>query len=525
LRSALEPRFGHDFSRVRVHDNGEAATSARSLGAPAYSVGSDIVLGDGAHAPDSESSRRLIAHELAHVVQRERAGPSSSTATLEEDARRAGEQAAAGRRAEVGARAGMGHLLCAPPALEPPRLFPDVGWKPPGMTQQWYTLDAFDTKQAELKPRHLGVVDDVVKDLERDPLMGGFITVVGYADAIGPEPDNKVLGQQRADAVRAALVDKGVSAADVRAYSLGEEVMAVDTPRPEPKNRRVEIVVRRRQLRFGMAPTGPSQTLGRRGPVGTEGQLPKRDPILPPAKGEKEQANERQKEFERQMRRIAYEAGAPKDAPFDELVKHLARQANKDFAGKLADAAASVGVDRKWAKEKIDQGIAKGVEAGLKEALSSILEAIAGPPTERPSSETGPGALEWPKPTIIPIPVPLPGDAPAPANVHNPTLTVTDRVSPSMNKMVYKKGEFISFRFTTPESHGQAQAVVEIAPAAGGAAVRTVAVTGRRSGSENLQVPDTAGSYVLRLRLSGEEPHPRATFRFSVRELDPAEKK
>jgi hypothetical protein len=161
----------------------------------------------------------------------------------------------------------------------------------------------------------------------------------------------------------------------------------------------------------------------------------------------------------------------------------------------------------------------------LKEALSSILEAIAGPPTERPSSETGPGALEWPKPTIIPIPVPLPGDAPAPANVHNPTLTVTDRVSPSMNKMVYKKGEFISFRFTTPESHGQAQAVVEIAPAAGGAAVRTVAVTGRRSGSENLQVPDTAGSYVLRLRLSGEEPHPRATFRFSVRELDPAEKK
>jgi outer membrane protein OmpA-like peptidoglycan-associated protein len=525
LRSALEPRFGHDFRRVRVHSDGEAAASARSLGVPAYSVGTDIVLGEAARGSDSAGSQRLIAHELAHVVQREREGPTAGEASLEEDATRAGERAAAGSRAEVGARASAGHLLCAPPGMaQPPRL-PGVGWKAPEMWPQWYTLDGFETKQAELTQRHRAVIDDVVKDLAREPLMGGFITIIGHADAIGPTPENKMLGQQRADAVRAALIDKGVSADDVRAYSLGEEILKVETQKAEAKNRRVEIVVRRRHMGFGMAPAAPSPRLGPRASVGGRGQLPNREPILPPSKSEREQANERVKEFERRMRQIAYEKGAPKDAPFDELVKYLARQADKDVANRLADAAASVGVDRKWAKEKIEQGLEKGIEAGLKGALNAILEAIAGPPTEPPTSQTGPAELPWPKPTIIPVPLPFPGDAPAPANIHNPTLTVTDRVSASMTKTVYKPGDFVSFRFTTPESYGQVRAVVEIVPAGGGAAVRTLAVTGRRSGNESFQVPDTAGSYVLQLRLADEQPHPRGAFRFSVRELDPAEKK
>lgn len=68
-RGFFEPRFGEDFSRVRVHSDGAASESARSVGALAYTVGSHIVFGAGRYAPTTNEGRLLLAHELAHVVQ------------------------------------------------------------------------------------------------------------------------------------------------------------------------------------------------------------------------------------------------------------------------------------------------------------------------------------------------------------------------------------------------------------------------------------------------------------------------
>ena len=68
-RAFFEPRFGHDFSRVRVHRDYTAARSAREVDAHAYAVGHHIVFGTGKYAPESPAGRELIAHELAHVVQ------------------------------------------------------------------------------------------------------------------------------------------------------------------------------------------------------------------------------------------------------------------------------------------------------------------------------------------------------------------------------------------------------------------------------------------------------------------------
>jgi hypothetical protein len=73
-RAALEPRFGHDFSRVRVHSDARAAESARAVGALAYTVGRDIVFDSGCYAPRSTQGQRLLAHELAHVVQQDQDG-------------------------------------------------------------------------------------------------------------------------------------------------------------------------------------------------------------------------------------------------------------------------------------------------------------------------------------------------------------------------------------------------------------------------------------------------------------------
>jgi hypothetical protein len=68
-RAFMEPRFGADFGGVRVHTDARAAESARAVDAVAYTVGSDVVFGAGEYRPGTAAGDRLIAHELAHVVQ------------------------------------------------------------------------------------------------------------------------------------------------------------------------------------------------------------------------------------------------------------------------------------------------------------------------------------------------------------------------------------------------------------------------------------------------------------------------
>ena len=62
-------RLGYDFSQVRLHTDARAAASAQAVNARAYTVGRDIVFGAGQYAPDNDQGRRLLAHELTHVVQ------------------------------------------------------------------------------------------------------------------------------------------------------------------------------------------------------------------------------------------------------------------------------------------------------------------------------------------------------------------------------------------------------------------------------------------------------------------------
>ncbi|MBV8900942.1 MAG: DUF4157 domain-containing protein [Verrucomicrobia bacterium] len=69
LRRDMEQRFGQDFSQVRVHTDAKSAESARAVNARAYTVGRDIVFGAGQYAPETETGRRLLAHELVHTTQ------------------------------------------------------------------------------------------------------------------------------------------------------------------------------------------------------------------------------------------------------------------------------------------------------------------------------------------------------------------------------------------------------------------------------------------------------------------------
>jgi len=104
-RDFMEPRFGHDFSQVRVHTDERAVESAEAVNALAYTVGRDVVFGEGQYEPETGEGKRLLAHELTHVVQQSRGGhqtpPPISTHPLEQVAQQAASTVASGGTAHV----------------------------------------------------------------------------------------------------------------------------------------------------------------------------------------------------------------------------------------------------------------------------------------------------------------------------------------------------------------------------------------------------------------------------------------
>ena len=70
-RAFFEPRFGHDFSRIRIHTDAQAAVSARAIHAHAYTAGHHIAFAAGEYSPGTERGKRLLAHELTHVLQQQ----------------------------------------------------------------------------------------------------------------------------------------------------------------------------------------------------------------------------------------------------------------------------------------------------------------------------------------------------------------------------------------------------------------------------------------------------------------------
>lgn len=78
-RAFMEPRFGHDFSGVRVHTTPDAAESTKEVNALAYTVRQDIVFGPRQYEPHTTKGKRLLAHELTHVIQQDHHSTWQST--------------------------------------------------------------------------------------------------------------------------------------------------------------------------------------------------------------------------------------------------------------------------------------------------------------------------------------------------------------------------------------------------------------------------------------------------------------
>jgi outer membrane protein OmpA-like peptidoglycan-associated protein len=254
-RAFFEPRFGHDFSRVRVHADIDAAASAKRESAQAYTLGRHIVFGHGRYDPGSPAGRRLLAHELAHVVQQHNAsGIQGSAAAYEAEAGEAGLSIERGeapvvslsapaavqrqpldeegspafvRRFELGRRLDLAESAS-------PRMAAVIGS---------VTLDGFTIGKADLskgKQAALARTADTIRTLlNRYP--ASSIEIIGHTDAVGLEKDNDALGEARAVAVQAALVQMGIPAESIRMESHGARDLLKQTKNPDSHNRRVDV--------------------------------------------------------------------------------------------------------------------------------------------------------------------------------------------------------------------------------------------------------------------------------------------
>jgi outer membrane protein OmpA-like peptidoglycan-associated protein len=246
VREQMEARFGAEFGAVRIHADAAAAESARTVGAAAYTVGSDIVFGAGRYQPQSDTGQQLLAHELAHVVQQSRGGGASPDAETRAD--RAAEQATQGRPVSTQALGGAPIALQAKPDDNPAA---DAGLQFPTKT-----LSGFALSSAAVPATQTTEIDNLAWSISLH--LGirknsrATISIVGHTDRSGDETFNQALGQRRAEAGRQALIDalkkQGVGAdkfGEIATSSMGESNPIVPTADgvKNEKNRRVEISV------------------------------------------------------------------------------------------------------------------------------------------------------------------------------------------------------------------------------------------------------------------------------------------
>ncbi|HEX8811315.1 MAG TPA: DUF4157 domain-containing protein, partial [Terracidiphilus sp.] len=223
-RAFFEPRFGFDFSRVRVHADSSAATSAQSVDAAAYTVGQHIAFDSGKYQTNSRQGLQLLGHELAHTVQQQGASQGgnlrigSPTDTSEREADRASSSALSNGPVAIHSQRPMS-VQRQPnqptlPNMDLDKSLTDSASPMVAAAIGSMTIDQFDTGKSEIPARHKAELARTAKNILNlsNRFIGSKIRVIGNTDAIGKDADNESLGQSRADAVKEALVALGVSA-------------------------------------------------------------------------------------------------------------------------------------------------------------------------------------------------------------------------------------------------------------------------------------------------------------------------
>jgi outer membrane protein OmpA-like peptidoglycan-associated protein len=212
-RAFMEPRFGHDFSQVRIHTDAKAAESAQVVNAVAYTVGSSIVFGRGQFAPQTAKGRRLLAHELAHTVQQQGVrgeaqdiGLDLTAQSLEREADTHAERVVAGRAAEPGQlqkQLGVARLQrLGDPAQAPAGMACPIPTSSPGGSGADFF---FGSAVRTLTPSQQADIAAFVSNWHASGA-DAAVRIDGYSSVEGAETFNWQLSCDRARAVAAEMV-------------------------------------------------------------------------------------------------------------------------------------------------------------------------------------------------------------------------------------------------------------------------------------------------------------------------------
>lgn len=215
-----------DFSDVRLHTDSRAAESARAVNARAYTLGRNVVFGKDEYQPNSSEGRRLLAHELAHVLQQSDGGGAQvQREVFETDF------------------PGGGH----------------VDEERTGMHRIWN----FDVGQSTLKPEHLKAIKDLAKKIN-DSLNPSDaeeqVDLEGQASSTGTAKSNEALAQRRAQAVKKALMDESVPESKIRITVVGEAKSEVGTTQENFARSRAVRVLFVPRTKLARPATPPTQT-------------------------------------------------------------------------------------------------------------------------------------------------------------------------------------------------------------------------------------------------------------------------
>lgn len=287
-RAFMEPRFGQDFSQVRVHSDSRAAESATAVNALAYTVGSDVVFGSGQYAPQTDPGRRLLAHELTHVVQQ----ASGAVGTdAESKAQRSADLVSRGQtvnqekagNAKVSLQKQSKDDTVAPPAVKPGP-HPSATASVAGGETTEPPIDEFEFDKSSIPAQHLGRLATLRTTLINAP--GASVLLIGNTDTVGSEKYNEGLGKRRAEAVRDFLTrGNGLNPSRIQIKTMGELQPATGQPpakldpakgEKNAKNRRVDIQV------TGLPSTAPPAKGWSFDPLNPMGKKKPFNPLLPP---------------------------------------------------------------------------------------------------------------------------------------------------------------------------------------------------------------------------------------------------
>ena len=354
-RQFMETRFGHDFSGVRVHADAKASDLARQIDALAYTAGRDIVFAAGRYDTASASGQRLLAHELAHVVQQT---GGASRAIQRQPA------------PEVGAES----FQLSPFRPDDPRAdaSPLVA-SALGST----VIDGFATGSANIPKGG----DDTLRFVARQIVFfiakypRSTVQITGHTDRVDSKENNIKLGQKRADAVSAFLKDEGVPAHLIGTDSKGESDPMVPTAdeKGESRNRRVHVFFRVGRGAFSLgadvsltppSPPEPEPSVKFDLPTDYDPDKPRppyRNPKETELTDKMDKAQKRAEEIEKKRpKNTKTPAGVVIDKVMDDVVNPVIKK---------------LPIPEKW-KKKAEKKVREGLESGTEKACEAGIDLL-----------------------------------------------------------------------------------------------------------------------------------------------------